>query len=122
MNKITIYGRLSKDIELKTLQNGTSVASISVASNGRKKEETNFFECKAFSGLADTMAKYLHKGDPIVAYGTMHQYSYTKQDGTTVKDNWEVLIEDIDFVPTGKKQEQAKAVEVAPEQVGKLPF
>lgn len=121
MNKITVYGRLTADIEVKTTQNGKSIASLKIASNGRNKDETNFFDAKAFGGLADTMSKYLHKGDPIVAYGNMHQYEYDKQDGTKYR-GWELLIEEIDFIPTGAKKqptEQEPTIEI---QTSKLPF
>lgn len=123
MNKITIFGRLTKDIETKALQSGKTLANISIASNGKNKEETNFFDCKAFSGLADTMAKYLHKGDAVIIYGSMHQFSYDKQDGTKVR-SWEVLVDDIDFVPkakSGDNTEPTGMVEDTSEEV-KLPF
>lgn len=121
MNKITIYGRLTSDIETKQTQSGVSVANVRVASNGRNKEEVNYFDCKAFKGLADTMAKYIHKGDPLVIYGSMHQFEYTKQDGTKVRA-WEVLIDDIDFVPKGEKKQAQEAEPVVEEIQADLPF
>lgn len=117
MNKITVYGRLTKDIETRQLQSGKTMASVGIASNGKTKEETNFFDAKAFSGLADVMAKYLHKGDSLVAYGTMHQYTYNKQDGTTMK-GWELLIDDIDFC--GKSASGGNATPNATQQNGSM--
>ena len=118
MNKITIYGRLTEDVKKYVTQSGKSVANVRIASNGRNKEDVSYFDCKAFNGLADVIEKHLHKGDPIVAYGSMHQYKYQAQDGAS-KTSWEMLIDDIDFVPKGEKK-QVEPVEEEP--AGPLPF
>lgn len=121
MNKIVVTGRLTKDVDLRS--GDVAIASFGVASNGRKKEETNFFDCKAFRGLAETINKYFKKGDGIVVYGTMRQYAYQKQDGTTMR-GWEVIVDDIDFVggnaQHSEPQEEEKPVEE--QVVGELPF
>lgn len=121
MNKITVYGRLTEDVKKYTTQSGKSVANVRIASNGRNKDDVSFFECKAFNGLADTMEKYMHKGDPIVAYGSMHQFKYQAQDGAS-KTSWELLIDDIDFVPKGDKKPTEKAEPVEVVDVEPLPF
>ena len=122
MNNITIFGRLSKDVEIKQLQDNKSVPNFSVACNGRKKEDVSFFDCKAFNGTADTISKYFVKGDQIVLYGQMHQYTFNKQDGTKFT-GWEVLVDSIDFVASGEKKERKDTptpVDNIP--VGELPF
>lgn len=121
MNNIVLYGRLTKDVNFRDGE--TPIASFSVACNGRKREEVDYFDCKAFRGLAETINKYFRKGDGIVVYGTMHQYKYNKQDGTTMT-GWEVLVADIDFAKgssnNAQPKEEEKPVEDTP--VGELPF
>lgn len=121
MNNITIFGRLSKDVDLRQNQD-KSFANFSVASNGRQKEDTSFFDCKAFGRIAEIIGKYFSKGDQIVIYGQMHQYSYQKQDGTTFH-GWEVLVDNIDFVASSdKKERQEKQIPVEETPTAELPF
>lgn len=123
MNSITIYGRLTKDVEIRTAGE-TNIASFSVASNGNKKDDVSYFDCKAFKGRADAIAKYFKKGDPIVIYGQMHQYAWQKQDGTQAR-GWEVLVNEFDFASSGKREasENTEQQQMAVEQeAGPLPF
>jgi single-strand DNA-binding protein len=39
INRVVITGNLTRDPELRTLQSGTSVCSLRIASNGRQKRE-----------------------------------------------------------------------------------
>lgn len=122
MNKITLSGRLTNDVELKTYGEGKSVAIIKIASNGKNKEETDFFECKAFGKTGENIAKFKKKGDQLLVFGTMHQYRYQKQDGTSAS-GWELLIDEAEFIGGGaKKEAPTNAKEVAQEQGGDLPF
>lgn len=127
MNKITIYGRLTQDLELRQTSAGIAWTQLRVASNGRKKEEVNYFDAKAFRGTAEICAKYLKKGDPIVLYGSMSQYEYTNKDGVKVRA-WEVLVDDVDFLTSKKsdyeqpKPQENVGVQMQDEAVGELPF
>ena len=119
MNKITLSGRLTNDVELKSYGD-KSVAIIKIASNERNKEETDFFDCKAFGKLGENIAKYKKKGDQLLVFGKMHQYRYQKQDGTNAS-GWELLIDEAEFIG-GQKQAptQSKAENTIPD--GELPF
>ena len=124
MNSVVIYGRLTKDVEIKTAGD-TNIASFSVASNGNKKDDVSYFDCKAFRQKADLLGKYFKKGDPIVVYGQMHQYAFQKQDGSQAR-GWEVLVDNIDFVSGGAKHEANEQPQepsyVVDEQPAQLPF
>ena len=56
MTNLTIFGNLTKDIEIATTENGTKYARFTVASDrGRDKDaKTDFFHCTAFG---DSTAK-----------------------------------------------------------------
>ena len=122
MNKVVLIGRLTKDVEIRQINDGKSIATLTIASKGKNSEETDFFDCKAFNSTANSLHRYLKKGDGIVATGSMHQYAYQKQDGTTVK-GWEFLIDKTEFIGGGaKKEAPTNTKEMAQEQVGDLPF
>ena len=122
MNTITVIGRLTKDVEIRQINDGKSIATLSIASKGKTSEDTDFFDAKAFNQTANSLHRYLKKGDLLVATGSMHQYTYQKQDGTTVK-GWEFIIDKTEFAGGGAKKEAThKPQQDTTEQVGDLPF
>ena len=60
LNKVILCGRLTKDIEVKYLQNGTAVGNFSLAVNRRVKkneqwiDEANFFDVSPFTFSSKT--------------------------------------------------------------------
>ncbi|KFF31668.1 single-stranded DNA-binding protein [Bifidobacterium bombi DSM 19703] len=88
---ITIIGNLTADPELRNLQNGSSVASFTIASTPRMFDRnTNqwvdgqalFMRCSAWRDLADHCANSLTKGMRVIATGRLQQRSYQANDGT----------------------------------------
>ena len=66
MNKVILMGRLTSDPELRTTQNGHSIATYRLAVDRTFKTEgqpeADFLTCVAFGRNADFVAKYLIKG------------------------------------------------------------
>ncbi|MCF6361730.1 MAG: single-stranded DNA-binding protein [Cyclobacteriaceae bacterium] len=90
VNKVIILGRLGKDPEVRHLENGTPVASFSVATSesykdrnsGEKVEKTEWHNIVLWRGLAEVAEKYLHKGDQVYIEGKLQTRSWEK-DGVT---------------------------------------
>lgn len=83
MNSVCIIGRLTKDVQERRTQNGTPVASFTLAVDRRKKEDgADFINCIAWNKSAETIAKYVHKGDLFGVTGYIQTRSYEK-DGKT---------------------------------------
>ena len=77
-------GRLTKDIELKSSQSGTTfLASNSIACDRKfsKEKTTDFFNIKAFGKTAEAMERYLHKGSKIFIEGDLQIEEYTDKSG-----------------------------------------
>ena len=81
--------RVTRDAEIRYLPSGEPVANVSlVYSYGTKKDErgylpSQFIECGLWGKRAESLAKYLTKGQTIVAYvSDVHIETFTKQDGT----------------------------------------
>lgn len=84
MNNVSLIGRLTKDVEERRTQNGTPVASFTLAVDRRKKEDgADFINCIAWDKAAETIAKYVHNGDLFGVTGHIHTRSYEK-DGRMV--------------------------------------
>ena len=101
MNKLTIIGNLTREPEVRTINtvNGeVHVCTISVAVNGKKRDdESTFFNCTAWRGVADIISKYLHNGSKVAVQGPVSVRTYQAKDGTT-KASLEVQVDDIEFL------------------------
>lgn len=79
MNNVSLIGRLTKDVEERRTQNGTPVASFTLAVDRRKKEDgADFIPCIAWDKAAETIAKYVHKGDLFGVTGHIQTRNYEK--------------------------------------------
>ena len=103
MNQVNLVARTTRDPELRYLQNGTAVANLSVAINSKfKKDESFFFECKAWSKTAELLAEYIRKGDQIGITGELQQQRWDNDNGEK-RSKVIINIESITFV--GSKKE-----------------
>lgn len=109
-NHVTLCGRLTKDVELKSLPSGQKVALLSIATNrvyttkeNERKEEVEFSDVVVFGNQAENSALYLKKGDVALVSGRLQTRSWEK-DGVTHKRT-EVIASSIKFgakAPTPK--------------------
>lgn len=102
LNKVLIYGNLTRDPELRALPSGQQVATFSVATNrtykdkeGNKKEMNEFHNVVVFGRLADLMGQYMKKGRPIYVEGRLQTRSW-ESDG---RKNYrtEIVMENFQF-------------------------
>lgn len=69
--KFIILGRLTKDPELRISQSGGQVCKFSVAVDGYKKDQTEFFNCVAFNKLGEMVNNYATKGRMVFIEGRL---------------------------------------------------
>lgn len=126
MNKALLIGRNTKDIELKTTTSGKSVVTFNIAVNRPYKNDSgerdcDFLNCIAFSKLAETISKYVKKGDLIGVEGRIQTRSYTDKGGNN-RYSTEIMVENIEFLQSKKEkpQEEVKMEELDP--FADLPF
>ena len=92
MNLLIINGRLTREPETKTMNNGNLLVKFSVAVDREWRDQsgnkvTDFIDWTAFGKTAEFVAKYFHKGDGIVVSGRLQNDNYTGQDGKTIYRN-----------------------------------
>ena len=113
MNKIWLQGRLSNEPELRTTISGTNVVTFNIAVNRKFKNskgeyDTDFFTCKAFSKLAETINEYVKKGDKLGVTGSVYFSKYQAQDGSN-RIATQVSVDEIDFLePKKDSKEEVK--------------
>jgi single-strand DNA-binding protein len=88
LNRATIIGRLTRDIELRNLPSGNSVASFSLATNrrwtskeGQAQEQTEFHNIVLWGKIAEIANQYLKKGARVYIEGRLQTRDWTGQDG-----------------------------------------
>ena len=108
LNFVALLGRITKDLELKSTQNGTSVLQFTVAVDRDfvkqgEERQTDFISCVAFKQTAEFISKFFGKGRMIAVEGRLQTRSYDDKNGT--KHNvTEVIVNKASF--TGEKAEQ----------------
>lgn len=110
MNRIHLIGNLTRDPELSETPAGVAVCKFSIAvsrtyadQNGEK--QTDFFNCTAWRGQAENIAKYCAKGNKIAVVGSMQSRAYEDRQGVK-KTAWEVQISEIEFLSPHEAQEK----------------
>ncbi len=82
MNKVILYGNLTRDPELKSLPSGMQVASFGVATNRRVKKDEQWTDVPEFHNVvvfgrqAETSAQYLKKGSSALIEGRIQTRSW----------------------------------------------
>jgi single-strand DNA-binding protein len=88
VNKVILVGNLGADPEVKTLESGTKVASLRLATterykdrNGNQQEATEWHNVVLWRGLAEIAEKYLSKGRQVYIEGKIKTRKWTDQSG-----------------------------------------
>ncbi len=109
MNRISLSGRITHNLELRKTPNGKSIVNYSIAVS-RDKEHTDFISCATFGESAKTLCEYCAKGDLIGIEGKLYTSQYT--DSSNKKHNTYYIITDrIDFLNTSKKSKTTDETE-----------
>lgn len=87
LNNLSIYGRLTKNPELKKTANGISVCRFGIANDRTSGENkiTDFFDVVAWRKTAEFITSYFEKGDGIIITGRIETNEFTDRDGVQRK-------------------------------------
>ena len=88
INRVTITGNLTRDPELRSTQGGTSVCSLRVAVNTRRKnaagdweDYANYFDVTVWGAQGENCAQYLQKGRGVAVDGRLQWREWTNDKG-----------------------------------------
>jgi single-strand DNA-binding protein len=78
INRVVLVGRLTKDPQIRSLTSGTSVCSLRIACNTRRRddkgafeEKPNYFDVDVFGEDGDHVAQNAHKGQRVAVEGRL---------------------------------------------------
>ena len=102
LNKVFLIGRLGNDPDIKSTQNGKSVAILSLATSeswkdkntGEKKEKTEWHRVVVFNeGLVNVIQQYLKKGAQIYVEGQLTTRKWKDEQSGQDKFSTEIIIQ-----------------------------
>ncbi len=130
LNHIDLMGRLTRDPELRSTQQGTAVTSFTLAveqdviSKTTGRREADYIDVIAWRGAAEFVSKYFTKGQLVAVSGRLQIRDWTDKDGNKRKTA-EVVADNLYFAESKKPAETASGTGptmVPVDDDGKLPF
>jgi single-strand DNA-binding protein len=89
INRVVLTGNLTRDPELRSTSSGTSVCSLRIATNTRRKDPTtgewtdraNYFDVTVWGAQGENCARFLSKGRPVAIDGRLEWREWETQEG-----------------------------------------
>lgn len=96
---VTLVGHLGRDVDIKSMADGTTVANFSIATSRKRRdsEVSTWWRCALFGKRAEVLAQYTKKGDPLLITGEPFMRTYTDKDGGE-RQSLEVAVSDFAFL------------------------
>ena len=99
MNKVMLIGNLAADPELRQTASGKYTTEIRLGVNRRGRDAgCDWLSVVCWQTTAETVCKYLHKGDKIAVSGRLQSRSYEAKDGGK-RYVTEVVADEVEFLP-----------------------
>lgn len=113
VNMVVIAGNVTRDPEVKQMQNGSSVCDMSLAINrtwkdkasGTTKEECVFADVVLWGRLSEIASEYIRKGSPVLVSGRLSMSEWTDKATGQKRSKLKVIGETMQML--GGKGERA---------------
>lgn len=111
MNVITLYGRITRDFEVKDRQ-GTKIGDFTIAvqrpfKNSQGDYEADFINCSVFNeNIINLLDRYTQKGDRISLTGRLQINSW--QDKGEWKNFTQVIVNEVSLIETMRDREEQR--------------
>ncbi len=102
MNKVFLIGNLTRDPELTETSGGIKICRFAIAVNrnyagGDGERKTDFFNCVAWRGLGETVARYSRKGNKVAVSGSIELRNYEDSQGVK-RTGIDIVCQDVEFL------------------------
>lgn len=88
INRVILTGNLTKDPELRALPGGSTVCSLRLACNTRRKsasgdweDKPNYFDVTVWGAQGENCSKFLSKGRPVAIDGRLNWREWETPEG-----------------------------------------
>lgn len=103
MNKVYLIGNLTRDPELSETNSGVAVCRFGIAvsrrftQGGDAERQTDFFNCTAWRGLAENVARFCKKGNKVAVAGSIQIRNF--EDNAGQKRTYvDIVCDDVEFL------------------------
>ena len=103
MNKVYLIGNLTRDPELSETNSGVAVCRFGIAvsrrfaQGGDAERQTDFFNCTAWRGLAENIARFCKKGNKVAVVGSIQIRNF--EDNAGQKRTYvDIVCDDVEFL------------------------
>jgi single-strand DNA-binding protein len=105
INRVILTGNLTRDPELRSLPSGTSVCSLRVAVNTRRKDQStgdwvdkaNYFDVTVWGAQGENCAQYLAKGRPVAVDGRLEWREWEDKQGNK-RQSVDIIADSVQFL------------------------
>ena len=124
VNKVILIGNVGTDPDVRYLDNHVCVANLTLATtergytaqNGTQvPDRTEWHNLVFWRGLAETVEKYVHKGDKLYVEGSIRNRSYDDQNGVK-RYVTEIFVDNMEMLTARTSQKDAQGASVAAPQ------
>lgn len=84
MNGFTVNGRLTREPNARTTQQGDTVVDIDIADSWKDRqgnEQVAYYRASFWNNAGRTIQNYFHQGDPITLVGVLRPRTYQDRNG-----------------------------------------
>ena len=117
INRVVLTGNLTRDPELRTTPSGTSVCSLRVACNTRRRDASgewvdkpNYFDVTVWGAQGENCANYLAKGRPVAVDGRLEWREWEDQNGNK-RQAVDIIADSVQFLGSRDGGENGKRFE-----------
>jgi single-strand DNA-binding protein len=104
INRVVLTGNLTRDPELRNTPNGTSICSLRLACNTRRRnssgewiDKPNYFNITVWGPQGENCATYLQKGRPIAIDGRLEWREWEDQQGNK-RQTVDIIADSVQFL------------------------
>ena len=104
INRVVLTGNLTHDPELRSTTGGTSVCSLRIACNTRRKDQTgnwvdkpNYFDVTVWGAQGENCANYLSKGRPVAIDGRLEWREWEDKQGNK-RQSVDIIADSVQFL------------------------
>ena len=104
INRVILTGNLTRDPELRSTQGGTSVCSLRLAVNTRRRsaageweDKPNFFDITVWGAQGENCNRFLSKGRPVAVDGRLEWREFTDKQGNN-RQTIDVIADSVQFL------------------------
>jgi len=122
INRVVMTGNLTRDPELRSTPSGTSVCSLRLACNTRRKDASgewvdkpNYFDITVWGAQGENCATYLSKGRPVAVDGRLEWREWEDKETGAKRQATDIIADSVQFLGSRDSAENGGSGQFKPQ-------